>query len=155
MTTDIHVQFLEKKLYELKTGMMYIMSSSISRLPNSLVQFLEVGENGQLWLTIQNPKQHTENYEQCFPVRLFFYRKGVEFFVEVSGTATIVVDKEILMDKAELIGENSLLLKLTPSVAEYTETGRRKLFPELSKIINQFYQGFRSLIPGKEYRPAA
>ena len=155
LTTDIHVQLLEKKLCELKTAVMYIMSNSVARLPNDIVEFLEVGDNGQLWFTVHNPGKQVENYEQCFPVRLFFYRKGVDFFVEVNGTATIVVDKEILHEKREFIGEDCLLLKMTPSVAEYTETGKKKLFPEISRFLSQCFTSFRNLIPGREYRPAA
>lgn len=134
---------------------MYIMSNNVSRLPNDIVEFLEVGENGQLWFTVHRPGKNAENYEQCFPARLFFYRKGIEFFVEINGTVTIVRDKDILMEKKDHLGEDCLLLKMTPTVAEYTETGKKKLFPEITRFLSQCFNSFRNLIPGREYRHAA
>ncbi len=146
------MQFLEERLKQLQTAVMYTMSNNVARLPNGLVFFEEV-DNGQLFLSVHNPKQEKENYEQCFPVRLFFYRKGVDFFIEVTGTATIVVDKDILLNK-DAMNQEMILLKMTPTVVEYTEKGKKKMFPELTKLGSYFYNGFRNLIPGKQFRAA-
>jgi hypothetical protein len=130
MTNDYNLQFIEKKLEEAKTAVMYIGGDNVVKLPNDVVTFIKVDAEGKLWLTAHKPRCWLRMYEQSFPIRLFFYRKGIGFYVETEGIATIAGLEDVNEVKDELSDE-MFLVKMKPHVVEYTETGRKYLFPSI------------------------
>jgi len=146
MTTNINYQSIENKLGELKTAVMYSMSNSIKKLPNDVVGFYKVDEEGKIWFTAHKPKGWIRNYDYCFPAKLFFYRKNVDFYMEIDGTVVFASKDEVMNCKDELT-EKSLLLKITPKVIEYTETGKKNLFQDVSRFFSNFYNGLSEMLP--------
>src|SRR6185295_17735469 len=110
MTTDTNLEFIRKKLDKIGMAIMYTMNNDVVKLPNDIVQYLKIDDIGQLWLTAHKPRYWVKNYEQCFPVRLFFYRKGVDFYIEMNGIA-IVEGKEDLIAGENEISPGSILLR--------------------------------------------
>src|SRR6476469_3345757 len=90
MANDLNLQFIREKVYQLRSAIMYSMSNELVKIPNNVVTALRIDEEGQLWFLSKRPAQFVSECEQDFPARLHFYRKGTNFFVEVSGKATIV-----------------------------------------------------------------
>src|SRR4030095_4399493 len=90
MATDSNLQFIREKIYKVRSAIMYSMSDEVIKFPNSIVTAVRVDDEGQLWFLCKKPMIWVNECEQHFPARLKFYRKGVSFFVEVSGKATIV-----------------------------------------------------------------
>lgn len=123
MTIDNNRVFIENKLNEIGSAVMYSQSNSVSRLPNDVVNFVRLDDCGQLWFTGHKPRNWVRTYEQSFPARLFFYRKGVEFYVETTGTARIVNGEE--RSPAEDPHPGSVLYKMSLSNIEYVETGKK------------------------------
>ena len=143
MTIDNNRAFIESKLTEIGSAVMYCQSNNVAKLPNDVVRFIKLDDCGQLWFTGHKPRNWIRTYEQNFPARLFFYRKGIEFYMETTGTASIV-------SKAETIDEDihpgSLLYKMKLHHIEYVETGKRKTFPGIHRPSSQFYNWLMNLL---------
>jgi general stress protein 26 len=90
MATDSNLQFIREKIYQVRSAIMYSMSDEVIKFPNSIATAVRVDDEGQLWFLCKKPVQFVSECEQNFPARLKFYRKGISFFLEVSGKATIV-----------------------------------------------------------------
>ena len=120
---DYNLLFIEKKLTEIKTAVMHIEGDHVVKLPNDVVEFLRVDESGRLWLAAHKPRCYLRNYEQCFHVQFSFYRKGIPFFIHLTGTAMIggIEDTSIVEEK---LSNGSYLVKVTPQMLEYKETGK-------------------------------
>lgn len=144
MSTDYNLQFIQQKLQTLRSAVMYTMSDSQRKLPNDIVNFLKADEAGNLWLIAHKPKWSLHTYEQRFPVRFVFYQKGIEFFVETSGTA-VLASKEDLVHYEDDLQDGALLLKMTPSFIEYTDTTKKLSFTSLTKLYTSMSSLFSNL----------
>lgn len=137
MTADINLQFIRTKLEHIKSAVMYSMSNHLSRLPNDVIMFLKADDTGELWFTAHKPRRWVRHCERSFPARLFFYRKGVEFYIDITGTASIA-GKEELAELENEIGPGRLLLKMTVSLVEYTEMTPKRSFSILTRLQSFF-----------------
>ena len=66
--------------------------------------------------------------------------------MEIDGTVVFASKDEVMNCKDELT-EKSLLLKITPKVIEYTETGKKNLFQDVSRFFSNFYNGLSEMLP--------
>ena len=133
MTTDTNFRFISEKISQLRSAVMYSMSNSLVKLPNDIVTSVKVDEEGQLWFLSHSPSFYIKECEQVFPVRLHFFRKGYNFFVEVSGKATIV---EIISSDTQ----SSVLIRMTMSNIEYTEPHTLKEKTKLQLMAEKSYK---------------
>lgn len=124
MTTDYNLCFLKNKLASFSNATMHTMGNQALPLPNDVVSLLKVDEEGQLWFAGHQPRGWIKNYEQCFAAKFFFYQKGVDHYIEARGNAFIASHEDILKFKGE-IPSGSILLRMTPSVFEYTSTSKK------------------------------
>lgn len=145
MTTDTNREFIQDKLSQVENAVMYPMSDNIGKLPNDVIHFLRIDDCGQIWFTGHKPRGWVRTYDQQFPVKLLFYRKGVDFYIETSGVATIANPEEILQNRND-IGQSCVLFKMTPSLLEYTETGKPHGTPGLNKLTSGIYNWFMRLL---------
>jgi general stress protein 26 len=112
MSTDPNLQFIREKIYQIRSAIMYSLSNEVIKLPNNIVKAVKVDNEGQLWFVCRRPGRQVDQYEQTFPTRLHFYRKGVFCHVEVSGKATIVNDTTDFIITGSG-AEKPLLIKMT------------------------------------------
>jgi Pyridoxamine 5'-phosphate oxidase like len=142
MQTDSNLRFIREKIYQIRSALMYSMSNELIKIPNNIVTVLRVDEDGQLWFLSQRPLQQVEQCEQSFPVRLFFYRKGVSFFLEVNGKATIVKDEynSLFPFIAESETGRPILMKMNINNLEFTEQGEKKKKNRLELIMENSYK---------------
>lgn len=144
MTTDNNLQFIREKISQLRTAVMYSMSNSIEKVPNDIVTALKVDEEGQLWFLCRNPL--VKEFEQSFPARLCFYRKGHDFFVEISGKAAIVNDAqsaEYGSSDADIeAGQKFMLVKMKMTNISYTEPNARRPKNKLEVLLENGYKWF-------------
>ena len=124
MENDYKLLFIKNKLQQIKSAVMYSATGNIARLPNDIVEFESVDDDGLLWFSANVPRNWVKAYELHFPAKLLFYRKGVDYYVEITGTA-VVVNKQDVMHGGNLQG-GKLLLKMVPYYIEYTETGKKR-----------------------------
>jgi hypothetical protein len=136
MATDNNLQFIKGKITQLRTAVMYSMSNSISRLPNDIITAIRVDDNGYLWFLCRGPHPSMQEYEQNFPARLSFFRKGYDFFVEVSGKATIVNNNYT----GEKDGQHTLLVKMSMVNIEYTEPHARRPRSKVKLLLEHGYK---------------
>ena len=127
-TADGNLQFIRQKIYQLRSAIMYSMSNDLVKLPNNIVTAIRVDDDGQIWFLAKRPAHFVSECEQNFPARLHFYRKGIRFYMEVSGKATIVNTACKLGDETDVAGvhEKPILIKMTMRNIEYAESAEKK-----------------------------
>jgi hypothetical protein len=142
MTTDTNLQFISKKIGLLQTAVMYSMSNSLIKLPNDIVNLVKIDEDGYLWFLAHLPSQSLSECERVFPVRLHFFRKGYDFFVEVSGKATIedVVVEPGCKQLEDINTKRTVLVKMTMPNIEYREPHARREKTKLQIAIERSYK---------------
>lgn len=143
MENDYKLMFIKNKLQEIKSAVMYATNGNIVRLPNDIVEFESVDDDGLLWFSAHIPRQWVKAYELHFPAKLLFYRKGVDYYVEITGTA-VVVNKQDVMYGTNNIEGGKMLLKMVPYYIEYTETGRKDA--GFKKLKSQVYDVFMNTL---------
>lgn len=129
MTSNQHLDFLQERIEEIGSAIFYNLSNSVLRLPTSVVTSLKVDEYGFVWFCLQKPKQHLSQFEQEFPVKLDFYKKGKGFFLQVAGKAFVVTDPEEMNayvsgseDIKKFAGDSVVLLKVKIQKADCYQT---------------------------------
>ncbi|MDZ4810691.1 MAG: hypothetical protein SGI96_20840 [Bacteroidota bacterium] len=133
---DTNLRFISEKIADLQTAVMYSMSNSLIKLPNDVVTFVKVDENGQLWFLSHLPCQSLKECEQVFPARLHFFRKGRNYFVEVSGKATVMskVPSTSSFDTFSDKAKKAVLIKMTMSNIQYVEPGANHVKPKWKEL---------------------
>lgn len=129
MATNQQLNFLQEKIQEIGSAIFFNLSDSVLRFPTSIVSTLKVDDYGFVWFLIQKPIQNLTEFEMEFPVRLDFFRKGKNYFLQVSGKAWVVNDPEeintleILPAEAMQPAMNEMVLvKVKIMKADYYET---------------------------------
>lgn len=136
MENDYKLMFIKHKLQQIKSAVMYTTNSNVARLPNDIVEFESVDDDGLLWFSAHIPRHWLKAYELHFPTKLIFYRKGVDYYIEISGTAVVVNKQEAMYGTHN----GKMLLKMVPYYIEYTETGRKEAgFKKLKSQIQDVF----------------
>lgn len=128
MKTVSSLAFIREKIYQIRSALMYSLSNELVKMPNNIVTILRMDEDGQLWFLCRRPQYAIDQVEQSFPARLVFYRKGISFFLEVSGKATIVNDENgfIPRQEADFNTEKPVLVRMNMKNLEYTGFEEKK-----------------------------
>ena len=144
MTNDSNLQFIREKILHIRSAVMYSMSNALVKIPNNIVTAINVDDEGHLWFLAKRPMQYVEECEQNFPARLVFYRKGIPFYLEVSGNAIIVNngyniinDTECIVDMKE---EKPVLIIMSMKNIEYTESGEKKEKNWLERLLDESFR---------------
>jgi len=143
MENDYKLMFIKNKLQQIKSAVMYATNSNIVRLPNDIVEFESVDDDGLLWFSAHIPRHWVKAYELHFPAKLIFYKKGVDYYVEITGTAVVVNKQDVMYGINNLEG-GKMLLKMVPYFIEYTETGKREA--GFKKLKAQMYDVFMNTL---------
>jgi hypothetical protein len=143
MENDYKLLFIKNKLQQIKSAVMYATNSSPDRLPNDIVEFESVDDEGLLWFSAHVPREWNKAYELHFPAKLIFYRKGVDFYVEITGTAVVVNKQDVINGTGQSNG-GKLLLKMVPYYIEYTQTGKKEI--GFKKLKGQVYDIFMNTL---------
>lgn len=123
------LSFLQDKIREIGSAIFFNLSDAVLKLPTSIVSTLTVDDFGYVWFFVQRPKQHLQEFEMAFPVRLDFYKKGKSYFLQVSGKGWVVNDPDELNsvvsipeELREVASSEMVLVKVKIMKAEYFET---------------------------------
>ncbi len=135
MNHDFNLRLIREKIYETHSAIMYNLSNDIVRLPNNIVNVVEVDDDGQLWFLCDKPSYHPDQYPEVFPVRLHFYRKGKPFHIEVSGPAEIA---NSFRNEEEILA-NRWFIKMKMKNITYTEA-QEKANINVMPWINKAYR---------------
>ncbi len=159
MMDNLHLNFLREKITDLKTALLYSNSESVLRLPTTIVTSINVDELGQIWLLVPRPPQNIQEFERNFPVKLNFYRKGKDFYLNVSGKGTIVLEPGELDEVADNVSVDSMnpdqwiLLKVAVDAVEFHDHSMAEKHSWISAI-SAHVNRWISQDPGS-YKPMA
>ena len=94
MQANQQLCFLKEKIQEIRSALFFNLSEAVLKLPTSIVETLKVDDFGFVWFYIQKPKQDLREFDKEFPVRMDYFRKGKNCFLQVEGKAWMVSDPE-------------------------------------------------------------
>ena len=151
MQTTQQLTFLQEKIKEINSAIFFNLSDSVLKLPTSLVNTLKVDDFGYVWMFFKKPKQHLKEFENGFPVRLDYFKKGSSSFLQIMGKAWVVTDPEEVNDFKNLnetfdfsVLEDSVLVKVKMLKAEFYETPSRTKNTIWNNAVNMVTTLFRS-----------
>ncbi len=151
MAYNQQLNFLQEKIKEIGSAIFFNLSESVLKLPTSLVSTLNVDDYGYVWFYIKKPKQQLKEFENQFPVRLDFFRKGTGHFLQVYGKGWVVNDPEqvnslgtIQAGDGQVQKEGMVLVKVKIMKAEYYETKTANQTNWLQGAYNTVATWFRS-----------
>ncbi|HEY2721165.1 MAG TPA: hypothetical protein VGI82_05550 [Chitinophagaceae bacterium] len=123
---DTQQAFLHEKIKNLGSAIFFNQSDAVLKLPTSIVRILDIDEYGYIWFFIQKPQQQLAEFEKEFPVKLDFFRKGMDYSLQVIGNGYIVNDPEELFIVTTNINEikqfdpgKMILIKIKMTRADY------------------------------------
>ncbi len=141
MVLDNNLEFIREKIYDIRSAIMYSMSNELVRIPNSIVNAVNVDDEGYVWFICKRPAHSIDQCEQEFPARLVFYKKGRGSHIEVTGKAIVVNNEYTNYFAADANGDTPLLLKMCMQAVEYSEPQEKKK-TKMENWIQTGYQWF-------------
>jgi hypothetical protein len=145
MVNDANLQFIREKIIQLRSAVMYVASDELVKLGNDIVTAIRVDDEGQLWFVTNNPPQRVEECEQNFPARLCFYRKGIDFSMEISGKANIVNYNYSYDHSGKVDGSKrskKVLVKMAMINIAYNEPHAKRIKGKIEVMLENWYNWF-------------
>jgi general stress protein 26 len=145
MIQDMSVTFLRKKISELENALFMSETNALVNLPTHIVRVSEVDEEGNVWFIIPRPTQVIESFPSEMSAKLDFFKKGKEFFLKISGTASIVRNanemKEANLSKqfSDSLRKGDVAIKVKVEIAEYIEKTPKPSSNPLFNVGSQVY----------------
>ena len=156
MAANQQLQFLQEKIREIKSAILFNLSDSVLKFPTTIVSTVKVDDNGYVWFFVKKPKQDIREFEKEFPVRLDYFKKGSEGFLQVMGKAWVITDPEELTtfkllneDVAGDLSDDMVLVKVKMMKADYQEAPSRASNSWWANTFGYIFTWFRS----SAYRP--
>jgi len=125
---DTQQIFLREKIQNLGSAIFFNQSDAVLKLPTSIVRIIHVDDYGYAWFFVQRPQQLLTEFEKEFPVKLDFFRKGLDYSLQVIGNGYIVSDPEDIfvvttnVDEVKQFNpEKMVLIKVKITRADYFE----------------------------------
>jgi len=148
MNTDKHIQFISRKIADIKVALFHCHSTGILKIPTCVINTFKVTEEGDILIFMARPMQELSQFEKEFPVSLNYFKKGESYFVNIFGKARIINDPEELY-AYELSSEEmnnalnkEMLIRVQMLKADYYERNPLKTNTWLSKIKDFVYNSF-------------
>ena len=134
---------------ELENALFMSESNALFSLPTHIVRISEVDEEGNIWFIIPKPTQVIESFSKEMPAKLDFFKKGKEFFLKISGIASIVWSamemKEAKLSKqfSDSLKKGDVAVKVKVELSEYVEKTPK---PSSNPILNVGSQVYNWLL---------
>ena len=156
MTPNQQLHFLQDKIKEINSAIFFNLSDSVLKFPTTLVSTLKVDDYGYVWFFVKKPKQNINEFETEFPVRLDYFKKGTEYFLQIMGKAWVITDPEEVNNFLSITNEvklqdveDSVLVKVKMMRADFQQTQSRNSNSWWVNAVYYFFTWFRS----SDYRP--
>lgn len=147
------LSFIEEKVKDLENALFFSMSDAVLKLPTCLVRLIEADELGQLWFVIPKPSQLIHAFDKRFPVKLDFFRKDRDYYLNILGTAFLVNDPEEINNvecldnqvKEQARDNESVLIKVKISHADYVEKAPVRVSAKtiIQQVKSKIYRWFQ------------
>ena len=147
MVTYLPLFFLQEKINELQTALFYNFSSSVFKVPTTVVRALTTDDCGQIWFCMPVHGSFINEFDEQFPSLLQFFKKGKKFHVRINGRAFIVNDPEEINNiswasneiKIEALTGKLMLLKVKIQYADYFEQKEEQTKTEWNTVLKNIY----------------
>jgi general stress protein 26 len=146
MIQDLSLAFLAEKIKELENALFISESNALVNLPTHIVRISKVDEEGNIWFIIPKPTQVVESFSKEMPAKLDFFKKGKDFFLKISGVATIAWSAAEMKCPAlasQFSGsfekDNVVAVKVKVEYSEYVEKTPRPSSNPLLNVGSQVY----------------
>lgn len=146
------MQTLCAKIERLKSAIFYSHSQNPLKINNSVIHNQNVDASGYISFFIKRPVQLISQFDQEFLVGLNYFKKDVDFFINVKGRAIIVTDPEVLSNETNLSAaeiNNALtthvLIKVKILQAEMHPRYLPQKMPLLQSVVKEFVSIFQEL----------
>ncbi|HTH30981.1 MAG TPA: hypothetical protein VL946_06495 [Lacibacter sp.] len=142
-TRQQELDLLRERIRLIPRAIMYNQSANPVHLPNDVVHVDGLDADGCLWISVSYPKYNHVFMEPHFPVKLCFFEKSVNFFIEADGMAYF---NGLLTERHDM-----LLMKVVPASIRITEFERACVVkPSLRAYIDYIIEKIRQLITPKK-----
>jgi len=88
MNKELPINFIKEKIEEIQTALFFPENNSLSKFQSHLIK-AHTDEEGKVCFTINMTSETFDLANPSFPCKLEFYKKGVGFYIQVLGQATI------------------------------------------------------------------
>ncbi|MGE5519211.1 MAG: hypothetical protein ACM3VS_04715 [Candidatus Dadabacteria bacterium] len=125
MKTECQISFLQEKIEEIGSAIFTNESEGILKLPSSIITRLKVDDYGYVWFWVQKPYKQLQEFDSGFPVRLDFFRKGVDYYIQAEGNGFVVTDPEEVLTYGQFddsVNNDMVLVKIKLLKVDYRET---------------------------------
>jgi general stress protein 26 len=147
MSNSLSLGFLQEKIGELRSALFYSQTDAVLKLPTSIISAFQVDETGQVWFFINKPSQYLQEFDRAFPAQLDFFKKGMEYYVRITGKAYIINDPEELNTlmtvsdeiRAKALDPRFALVKVRIMKADYYESYTSRNVRVWSRMFNKIY----------------
>jgi hypothetical protein len=78
-----------RRIKALGTAIFVNYSRNILRFPTCVINVSGVDKEGDIWFLITKPYDHICDFDKKFPAELQFYNKHYNYYITVTGVATI------------------------------------------------------------------
>ena len=146
MSNEKIIRFISSKIVDTKVAILHCHSNNVLKVPNTVINTLQVDDTGNIWFYIKRPIQLIHQFEQEFPVALHYFKKGNGYSLNIMGKAHLVTEPdEILIceDLAIPFQQNDLkdhvLVKVKIMKADYQNYRQ-----PTANLLQQLKDGVRS-----------
>ncbi len=158
---DKNLFFIQHKISTIRSALFFNGHNGNPYTATSIISALKMDENGGIWFFLNNDA-HLQATDEVFPARLYFYRKGIPFSVNIYGKAEVIRDLRYMSELAGInlnncpeIAEKLVVIKVSTDAAEYHEWHAGKAPPiRMPKLIRFLNKLFHHLFPSYEHAPA-
>ena len=140
---ELQAGVLKSKIMELQSALLFTESSSLVKLPTHVIAGVDMNDE-EIWFVIPKPVQHIEAFDKEIPAKLDFFKKGMDFFVKVKGTAFIVTDREEIANSSVISDEMRERMKDPKVIAIKVKIQEADLIDNSPKPSNSWFQASRS-----------
>ncbi len=155
MFDDKNLIFLKEKIQDLGIALFHSDSKSLLRIPTTIIQTHTVDDNCDILFFINRPQQDINEFDQEFLVALNYFKKGKNYFMNITGKARIVKDPEELtyitnLTPAEVTNAltNQVLIKVKILKVDFFENNLTRKNYLVKKTQTLFYGLFDWGVPG-------
>lgn len=146
MYTDKNLQFITNCINDTRVALMHCHTTSVLKLPNSLIVTDHVDENGCIWFYTSRPRHFLSEIDKEFSTTLRYFKKGNCYALNIMGKGRIISDAEELLslelsaDEVDKALNSQLLICVKILKVEYFDYSREKNNSLLSRIKNFIYE---------------
>ena len=146
MHTDKNLHFIANCIHDTQVALMHCQTSSVLKLPNTLIVTDHVDENGCIWFYTSRPRHFLSEIDKEFSVTLRYFKKGNSYALNILGKGRIISDPEELLsltlsaEDVEKALHSQLLICVKILKVEYFDYKNDKKANFLSRIKAFIYE---------------